>query len=35
MVPTVLAQRYDAAQCGVVDNLKKALWGLATETTAK
>ena len=33
--PAYIAQRHGAAQCGVVDNLKKALAGLATEATAK
>ena len=33
--PAYIAQRHGATQCGVVDNLKKALSGLATEATAK
>ena len=33
--PAYIAQRHGAAQCGVVDNLKKVLAGLAAEATAK
>ena len=33
--PAYLAQRHGAPQCDVVDNLKKALAGLAAEATGK
>ena len=33
--PDYIAQRHAAPQCGVVENLKKALAGLAAEATAR